>query len=504
MLKRFQPVPLKMRFNRAAWPILVLVSGIPRILGAFFLPNGFGDAYVYIHDIGSLSTKISTGTFRLTDLFGFWLPLYQLIAAVLNLLIRNGFYSGKLVSAVFGIGVCLFVYAVTFTLTGSRKAAALTFLLIALNPLHIFYSASAMTDIPHAFFVLGALYFVLKKKWAIAAIFAALAGATRVESWMFIALIPLIQILRERRVSIVAVLVMIVPPLFWFYISWKATGDWLACFKQRQQYLEWLLMMNPAIARFSVINILRDGATLLISSDIAVLIASFIAAWFVFRQLLKIHRQKLSEEAQMILPPVVFFFAFFSLLLVAYLMHQQPIIFPRYGLILFTLGLPILAWTFFRVRQQKPSEARRLLIGTVVILSFDASIQFACAVGTINQYRAQREVADYLRDHFDPKSNARIFCDEGTVKVLSGIPEERFVTSSGALVEAERFSDFLTEKRVEYLVFVSNQSSIPNRLFPDLEYGKRYGPLEPVMNARTRFLPTEIWLYRVTGHGAQP
>ena len=134
-------------------PILVragVVSAIPRILGAFSR-NGFGDAYVYIRDIGTLSTKISTGTFRLTDLFGFWLPLYQLIAAVLNLVIGNGFYSGKLVSAVFGIGVCLFIYAVTLTLTGSRKAAALIFLLIALNPLHIFYSASAMTDIPHAF-----------------------------------------------------------------------------------------------------------------------------------------------------------------------------------------------------------------------------------------------------------------------------------------------------------------------------------------------------------------
>src|SRR6185295_8970072 len=102
----------------------------------------------------------------------------------------------------FGVGGCLFVYGVTFTLTNSRKAAALIFLLIALNPLHIFYSASAMTDIPHAFFVLGALYFVLKQKWVIAATFAALAGATRVESWMFIALIPLIQILRERRFSI--------------------------------------------------------------------------------------------------------------------------------------------------------------------------------------------------------------------------------------------------------------------------------------------------------------
>jgi hypothetical protein len=80
---------------KQSWFVLGVVAAIPRILGAFFLPNGFGDAYVYIRDIGTLSTKISTGTFRLTDLFGFWLPLYQLIAAVLNLVIGNGFYSGS-------------------------------------------------------------------------------------------------------------------------------------------------------------------------------------------------------------------------------------------------------------------------------------------------------------------------------------------------------------------------------------------------------------------------
>src|SRR5215831_13272586 len=100
-------------FNRSVWPILVFVSAAPRLLGAFFLPNAFGDAYVYILDIGTLSTKISAGAFRLTDLFGFWLPLYQLISATLNVFVKNGFYSGKLVSAVFGVGTCLFVYAIT-------------------------------------------------------------------------------------------------------------------------------------------------------------------------------------------------------------------------------------------------------------------------------------------------------------------------------------------------------------------------------------------------------
>lgn len=482
--------------NRAVWPILVLVSATPRILGALFLPNAFGDAYVYIHDIGTLTTKISTGTFRLTDLFGFWLPLYQLMAAVPNLLIKNGFYSGKLVSAIFGVGVCLFIYAVTDTLTNNRTSATLIFLLIALNPLHVFYSASAMTDVPHAFFVLGALYFVLKKNWVMAAVFAALAGSTRVESWMFIALIALIQFIRERRVSIVAVLIMLVPPVFWFYISWKATGNWRACFQQRQQYLDWLLTMNPEIARFSLGNVLRDGATLLVSSDIAVLIACFIATGFVLRHLLKIHRQGFPEEAQLIFAPVVFFCSFFSLLLLAYLTHQQPIIFPRYGLILFTLGLPILAWAVLRLKQQKPARAGRLLVGIVVVMAFDASVQFAGAVGTIKQYHVQRAAAEYLHDHFDPRSGARVFCDEGSVRVFSGIPEERFVTSAEAPRDREGFLSYLKANQVEYLVFVANQPTTPNRLFSDLEYGDFGELFESLFNSQTRFLPTEIWVYR--------
>src|SRR5437899_1691607 len=204
--------------DRSLCPIRVLLAAVPRILGAFFLPNAFGDAYVYIRDIGTLSTKLGAGAFRLTDLFGFWLPLYQFIAAVVNVFLKNGFYSGKIVSAVFGIGACLFVYAITLRLTRNASAAAVIFLLIALNPLHVFYSASAMTDVPHACLVLGALYFVLTGNWVTASVFAALAGLTRVESWMFVAVIPVLQFVRQRRISFACLLIMIAPPLFWFYI----------------------------------------------------------------------------------------------------------------------------------------------------------------------------------------------------------------------------------------------------------------------------------------------
>ena len=45
---------------RKLWLAMISVSATPRILGAFFLPNAFGDAYVYIRDIGAMSIQLST------------------------------------------------------------------------------------------------------------------------------------------------------------------------------------------------------------------------------------------------------------------------------------------------------------------------------------------------------------------------------------------------------------------------------------------------------------
>jgi hypothetical protein len=483
---------------RILWPILLLVSGIPRIAGAFVLPNAFGDAYVYIRVIGEMSTKMSNGTFALTDLYGFWLPLYQFISALMNIFIRNGFYAGKIVAALFGIGSCLLIYSITLRLAASHVAALLGFLLIALNPLQITYSASAMTDVPHAFFVLASLYFVLQRGWVFAAIFAALAGLTRVESWMFLAVIPAIQLLRERRISITLLLILLLPPLFWFYISWKAAGSWLACFEARQNYHDWLLAMNPTLAHFTLASVLRDSAILIVSTDTAVMISAFVAGWILLKRLPhSLTRLNLPQDLRGILAPVVFFFAFLILLVTAYLTHQQPMIFPRYGLILFSLGIPILMWTTLRLRQQKPLWARRILVAVIMLCVFDASIQLVGSVGSLNQTSAQRAVGDYLHAHFAPSSNTTIFSDEGTATVMSGIPEEKFLTSSDAPRDRAGFLAFLKEKHVEYLVFVNKIDSTPAKLFPELKNGTTTETFEPVMHSRSKFLRMDIWVYRV-------
>ena len=169
--------------------------------------------YTY-RDAGTYAAKIASGTLVLTDMYGFWLPLYQLICALFIAVVGHPYYVSKLVSAVFGIGICLLVYEITLRLTAHHKAALCAFALIALNPLHIFNSASSMTDIPSAFFVTASLYFALKKRWVLGAVFAALAGMTRVDNWMLIVLLPVLLLFEERRVSIVSIAITDIPANF--------------------------------------------------------------------------------------------------------------------------------------------------------------------------------------------------------------------------------------------------------------------------------------------------
>jgi len=228
------------------------------------------------------------------------------------------------------------------------------------------------------------------------------------------------------------------------------------------------------------------------------MVSAFVAGWILLKRLPRsLIRLSLPQDLQGILAPLVVFFAFLILLVTAYLTHQQPMIFPRYGLLLFSLGIPILMWTVLRLRQQRPLWARGILVSVVVLCILNASIQLVGSVGSLNQTAAQRAVGDYLHTHFAPDSNSTIFSDEGTATVMSGIPEEKFLTSSDAPRDRAGFLAFLKEKHVEYLVFVTRIDSTPAKLFPELRTGTTTETFEPVLHSRSKFLRMDIWVYRV-------
>src|SRR5262245_66536449 len=74
------------------WAGLILVSGVPRILGAFLLPNAFGDAYSYLGAIEAMRSKMADGTFAIKDMHGFWFPMYQFTCAFISFFFGTSFY----------------------------------------------------------------------------------------------------------------------------------------------------------------------------------------------------------------------------------------------------------------------------------------------------------------------------------------------------------------------------------------------------------------------------
>src|SRR5258706_9253485 len=196
--------------------LIALTAGVPRIIGALFIhKEPFGDAYCYVEQMFGMRWKMASGTFSVRDLFGFWLPLYQFFCSTISLVVNQPVYISKLVAALAGTGFCLFVYLGISSLHSSQRLSLVAALAIALNPFHVEYSASAMTDLPHALLVLAWLYFVLTQKWTVAAGLGAAACLLRMESLTLIAGFPTRYFLRRRRGPVLSMVNLGSRPAFW-------------------------------------------------------------------------------------------------------------------------------------------------------------------------------------------------------------------------------------------------------------------------------------------------
>jgi hypothetical protein len=482
---------------------LILVSGVPRILGAFLLPNAFGDAYSYLDYIEAMRSKMADGTFAIKDLHGFWLPMYQFICAAASLLFGHTFYVAKLVSALCGTGACLLVYQISLRLTNHRQLSLLAFALISLNPLHILYSSSSMTDIPHSFLVTASLYFALEKRWKTAAVFAAAAGFMRIESWMLIVLLPALQFLFQRRVSLGALCIMIISPLLWFYICWKATGSAMAYFETRNRYVADYAAANPAVTTFSSQRLRLDGERLLVSTNLAVLCSCLAAALMIMRMTIRrmtagrMVRQKF-QAASLDLVGVtaanVFFFSNLGFLLFAYFTGSQPDIWSRYGLTFFTLGLPVTAWTFLAITERRS----KIILATAIlaVFAYHTKGQVREVVSCVSEESAKTVVADYLKGAHKDDPGLRIYCDEGNIRALSGLPSDRFLTAYNLPAGPDGLLKRFDDAGVKYLVCTNWEVSTLTRFFPALREGKGGDVFHPVAHANSKRSKLEIWVYR--------
>lgn len=452
---------------------LVLVSltaGIPRIIGALFLKKEpFGDAYCYIEQVALIRGKILAGSFAVTDLFGFWLPLYQVICSIISLAVNQPVYVAKLVSALAGVGVCVLVYLCSQLLTGSQRAALLASLAIALNPFHLQYSSAAMTDIPHALMVMLCMYFVLTERWTLAACFGAAAGLIRLDSWMLILLVPAIQFMRERKIPIMTTLILALAPALWLFVCWAATGDPLASFHAHDQYVASRLSAHPEFNQITFQRTWFDGYRLVYAVNVAVLAGCLMALWLIFRSWRSAASK--SEPAKIADPLVcvLFFFAYFGFILLAYFTKNQSDIWPRYGLIMFSLGLPALAYSAHQVFTGRSVLAQALLLLALVC----GVVQYRTQAIHLSQFEKGEErartIANYLKQQYAADQSIRIFCDDTAVRVISEIPRAQFYDSFAAPRNREGFVGFLRANGVRFMVVPPEaETSTPGQLFPNL------------------------------------
>jgi hypothetical protein len=478
------------------WAILLCVSGLPRILIAFTLPNPDGDAYSYLETIERMRASLVAGTFSAKSLYSFWLPMYQFICALISALVNHPVYVSKLVSAVCGTGVCALVFLITLRLTANRIISLVAALLVAVNPLHVLYSAFSLTEIPHALVVMGSLYAAITRRWTAATVCAAVAGFMRVESWMLIAVLPALEWLAGRRVSIRSCCLLLLAPLLWLAICWAATGDFLAYFHERSRYVHDIVAAYPHLQTMSVTRLWQNAYSLIHSANPVVLLGCFVGSGLTIRQRLVAGLPKRSENRLTVVAVAVFFFAYLSFLVAAFLTGNQPDIWDRYGLIFFTGGLPLAAWTYLQVTRGRPRLAVALAAAMLVVCITETRSQIKDAGEIVRRTSPQLIIANKLQDLYLINANIRILCDDPVVAALSEIPPERISNSSNLPAEPQLILADLDKREIDYIVYRRDDDGSPMSRFTELKTGTLSERFELVAPAFMTDWHGNVYLYR--------
>jgi hypothetical protein len=493
----------RMRAGLRMWTLLFSLALSTRLIAAFILPNAEQDGYSYAEIAARWSANLSASRFRLTDLFGFWLPLFQLATAILNVWINNSLLAGKILSALCGATSCLLVFAITEKLTRSVALAWFAFALLVSSPLHILYSAACMTDVPEGCLVLASLWFVMQRRWVVAAMFGALAEGVRIEAWVLVIVLPLLQLAWERRISLLTLTILIFPPLVWLGICYFATGDPLAFFAKRARYQANYLDFHPMRRGFAFADVWRDVDYFLLGANRGVVLAGLLAAGLsIVRSARELRRPPLDVAATLAYAAALFSVIFFS-----YVTKRQPVLFPRYGLIFFTLGLPLLMWLVrysYSIRPSKRLILKLILAVAIAICLWEAKRQVPIISKVVADYHARRQIAHTLAAALqEPRDfEHRCFSDDPAVRFLSGLAATRFLRSETAppmaWQDVTSFESYLRQENVGYLVFTSIEDSLPARFYPDLRGNARgdTGIFQFVAFAPSPFAP-DVWLFRV-------
>src|SRR5206468_1443722 len=108
-------------------------------------------------------------------------------------------------------------------------------------------------------------------------------------------------------------------------------------------------------------------------------------------------------------------------IVISYVTKRQPILFPRYGLIFFALGLPLLMWLIGLSIKASARLPKLIALTAMVLCLWDGLRQFPITGKVRADFDAQKTITETLQAAFQSSGDPtqRCFCDDVAVRVLS-------------------------------------------------------------------------------------
>jgi hypothetical protein len=114
----------------------------------------------------------------------------------------------------------------------------------------------------------------------------------------------------------------------------------------------------------------------------------------------------------------------------------------------------------------------------------------------VSEESAKTVIAAYLKETRRNDPGSGIYCDEGNVRSLSGIPSERFLTAYNLPDDPAALLKRFDEAGVKYAVCTNWETSTMTKLFPEVRNGKGNDVFHPVTHAASKYSGMELWVYR--------
>jgi hypothetical protein len=201
---------------------------------------------------------------------------------------------------------------------------------------------------------------------------------------------------------------------------------------------------------------------------------------------------------------LTFFCSHLAFLLIAYATNNQPEIWPRYGLIFFALGLPLLASQHSQSSNEdfKERAVNRRKALTIYGAALLFAVQFCVQLIDVTRMTVKSDpnvlAAEFLEDQHKADKTVKIYCDDGAIRVLSGIPLEEFRNQYNSPVDEKAFIQSLRDNQVRYLVYKDVPGSPLQKFIRELRSGVRDGiTIEEVIPTPRKQTKDNVVVYRV-------